>query len=246
MDSSRTDSSRLRAITGIITLSSKLPAAPAHATVASLPTTWAQTISVASGSTGLTLPGMMLDPGWRSGRWISASPVVGPEDIQRRSLQILVRPTAKVRSTPLSSTSESRVPWASKWSRASVNGWPVSAGERLDHRGGEAGRGVDAGADRGAAERQLADAGEHRLRAARRRSGTVAAYPPNSWPSITGVASIRWVRPDFTTPANSVGLGLQRGGQHVERGQQVLDDGAASAATWIDGGEGVVAATGRR
>ena len=58
--------------------------------------TWAQTISVASGSTGLTLPGMMLDPGCRSGRWISASPVVGPEDIQRRSLQILVRPTAMV------------------------------------------------------------------------------------------------------------------------------------------------------
>ena len=103
-----------------------MPAAPA-ATVASLPITWAQTMRVASGSTGLTLPGMMLEPGWRSGRWISARPVVGPLDIQRRSLQILVRPTAIVRSTPLSSTSESRVPWASKWSRASVNGWPVSS-----------------------------------------------------------------------------------------------------------------------
>ena len=30
-----------------------------------------------------------------------------------------------VRSTPLSSTSESRVPCASKWLRASVNSWPV-------------------------------------------------------------------------------------------------------------------------
>ncbi len=81
-------------MTGIITLSSKLPAAPAQATAASLPTTCAQTISVASGRTGLTLPGMMLDPGCRSGRWISARPVVGPDDIHRRSLQILVRPTA--------------------------------------------------------------------------------------------------------------------------------------------------------
>ena len=125
--SSRIDSRRLRAITGSITLSSKLPLAPANVTVASLPITWAQTMSVASGSTGLTLPGMMLEPGWRSGRWISARPVVGPLDIQRRSLQILVRPTAIVRSTPLSSTRESRVPWASKWSRASVNGCPVSS-----------------------------------------------------------------------------------------------------------------------
>ena len=96
----RIDSSRLRAITGICTLSSKLPDAPAHATAASLPITCAHTISVASGRTGLTLPGMMLDPGCRSGRWISASPVVGPEESQRRSLQILVRPTAIVRSTP--------------------------------------------------------------------------------------------------------------------------------------------------
>ena len=95
---------------------------PATTTVVSLPMTCAQTMSVASQTTGLTLPGMMLEPGWRSGRWISASPVVGPDDIQRRSLQILVNPTATVRSTPESSTSESRVPWASKWLRASVKG----------------------------------------------------------------------------------------------------------------------------
>ena len=125
VDSRRIDSSTLRAITGITTLSSKFPLAPATVIAASLPITWAQTIRVASGSTGLTLPGMMLEPGCRSGRWISASPVVGPDDIQRRSLQILVRPTAMVRSTPLSSTRESRVPCASKWLRASVNSCPV-------------------------------------------------------------------------------------------------------------------------
>ena len=45
--------------------------------------------------------------------------------IQRRSLQIFVSPTAYVRRTPLSSTSASRPPWASKWSRASVNASPV-------------------------------------------------------------------------------------------------------------------------
>ena len=36
-------------------------------------------------------------------------------------------------------------------------------GQLVDHRRGEAGRGVDAGADRGAAERQLGDPGQRRL-----------------------------------------------------------------------------------
>ena len=69
----------------------------------------------------------MLDPGCRSGSRISARPVVGPDDIQRRSLQILVSPTAIVRSWPESSTRASWPPCASKWLRASVNGSPVSS-----------------------------------------------------------------------------------------------------------------------
>ena len=114
-------------MTGNITLSSKLPCDPANATVASLPMTWAATIRVASGSTGLTLPGMIDEPGCRSGRWISARPARGPEPIQRMSLQILVSETAMVRSCPDASTSPSRAPCASKWLRASVNGRPVAA-----------------------------------------------------------------------------------------------------------------------
>jgi hypothetical protein len=51
--------------------------------------TWAQTIIVASQITGLTLPGMIDEPGCRSGMWISARPVEGPEDSQRMSLAIL-------------------------------------------------------------------------------------------------------------------------------------------------------------
>ena len=158
----------------------------------------------------------MLDPGCRSGRWISASPVVGPDDIQRRSLQILVRPTAIVRSTPLSSTSESRVPCASKWLRASVNAWPVSRGEHLDHRGREAGRGVDAGADGGAAQRQLADAGEDGLEPL----GGVAdgggvpaellAEHHRGGVHQVGAAGLH-------QSGELLGLGLQRRREHVER-----------------------------
>src|SRR5690625_6998565 len=54
--------------------------------------------------TGLTLPGMIEEPGCRSGIAISPRPVLGPEPIQRRSLQILVTDTAMVRSAPDIST----------------------------------------------------------------------------------------------------------------------------------------------
>ena len=124
--SKRIDSSRLRAITGSITFSSKLPSEPANATAASLPITWATTWWTASGTTGFTFPGMIDEPGCRSGRWISASPQRGPLDIQRRSLAILFRLTATTRHMPLASTRASRAPWASKWSRASVSGRPRS------------------------------------------------------------------------------------------------------------------------
>ena len=129
----------LRAITGSITLSSKLPDAPANAIAASLPITWAQTIRVASGITGLTLPGMMLDPGCRSGRWISASPVVGPLAIQRRSLQIFTSPTAYGAQHAAELDDGVRPPCASKWSRASVNDSPVASLSRWIVRAAKSG-----------------------------------------------------------------------------------------------------------
>ena len=112
-------------ISGICTFSSKAPCAPPQAIAASLPTTFAHTMSTASGITGLTLPGMIEEPGCRSGIAISPRPVFGPEPIQRRSLQIFVRDTAIVRSAPDISTSPSRFDCASKWLRASVSGRPV-------------------------------------------------------------------------------------------------------------------------
>ena len=125
------DSSRLRAITGMNTLSSKLPCDPQKAMAASLPITWAPTWVTASHRTGFTLPGMIDEPGCRSGRWISPRPVLGPLAIQRRSLAILMRPTAAVRTWPDASTSASRDDWAATWSAASVSGRPVRLARRL-------------------------------------------------------------------------------------------------------------------
>ena len=48
--------------------------------------------------TGLTLPGMIDEPGWRAGSLISAKPVRGPDDISSRSSAILARSTASPRS----------------------------------------------------------------------------------------------------------------------------------------------------
>src|SRR6478609_1001918 len=97
---SRMDSSRLAAMTGMPTLSSKAPLVQDQAMAVSLPMTWAQTMIDASQMTGLTLPGMIDEPGWRSGMEISPSPVLGPEPIHRRSLLILVSETAMVRRAP--------------------------------------------------------------------------------------------------------------------------------------------------
>ena len=120
----------------------------------------------------------MLEPGCRSGRWISARPVRRARTTSSagRCRSWSGRPRSCA-AAPESSTSASRAPWASKWLRASVNGRPVASASSAITRGGEARRGVDAGADRGAAERQLARPGAASPRAARCRSarGGVAA-----------------------------------------------------------------------
>ena len=84
------------------------------AMVASLPITCAATITVASGITGLTLPGMMLLPGCNAGNAISPKPANGPLFIQRRSLAIFMRLTATTFSCPESSTPVSWADIASK------------------------------------------------------------------------------------------------------------------------------------
>ena len=43
---------------------------------------------ITSGTTGLTLPGMIDEPGCSAGRLISASPARGPEASRIRSLEI--------------------------------------------------------------------------------------------------------------------------------------------------------------
>ena len=66
--SSWIESVRLRAISGIRTLSSNWPCMPPIVIAVSLPITCAATWRTTSGMTGLTLPGMIDEPFWSSGR----------------------------------------------------------------------------------------------------------------------------------------------------------------------------------
>ena len=93
------DSKMHAAITGSITLSCSCPASAAIVTVRSLPITRKQTWLTTSGMTGLTLPGMIDEPGCIAGRLISCSPARGPEESRRRSLQIFESLIARLLST---------------------------------------------------------------------------------------------------------------------------------------------------
>ena len=64
-------------------------------------------MAVASGITGLTLPGMIEEPGCKASSSISPRPASGPLFIQRRSFAIFITLTAMTFSWPDSCTAAS-------------------------------------------------------------------------------------------------------------------------------------------
>ena len=87
-------------MTGLNTFSSKWPCEPAKVRAALLPNTCTHTIVSASHCVGLTLPGMMDEPGSFSGRDNSPRPERGPEPRKRMSLAILKSEAATVLIAP--------------------------------------------------------------------------------------------------------------------------------------------------
>src|SRR5215510_975986 len=81
----------------------------------------------ASHCVGLTLPGIIDDPGSFSGILSSANPARGPQDINRMSLAILYRDTANVRRLPDNCTSASWAPWTVNLLGAVTKGRPESS-----------------------------------------------------------------------------------------------------------------------
>src|SRR5262245_45607470 len=116
---------RLWIMSGLKTFSSKLPCAPAMVTAVSLPMVCTHTIVMASDWVGLTLPGMMDEPGSLAGRVNSPRPERGPEPSQRMSLAIFIRAQARALSAPLAMTIGSSEASAANLLGAEVNGKPV-------------------------------------------------------------------------------------------------------------------------
>ena len=140
-----------------------------------LPNTCTQTMVSASHWVGLTLPGMIDEPGSFSGSASSPRPERGPEPSRRMSLAILNSAAAAALIAP----------WREhhgvvRGQRLELvgRGDERQAGDRgdpLGHHLGEADRRVEAGADRGAALRQLHQAAAASARCARSPLATCAA-----------------------------------------------------------------------
>ena len=95
-----------------------------------LPKTWMQTWVRASTWVGLTLPGMIEEPGSFSGSDSSPRPERGPEASRRMSLAILNRLAATVLRAPWAKTMASWAASASNLLGAEVNFMPVKAAIR--------------------------------------------------------------------------------------------------------------------
>ena len=199
----------------------------------SFPITCAATWVTTSGMTGFTFPGMIELPFWSSGRKISASPARGPEPMSRRSLAIFVSETATTFSAPEASTRASlrglrleRVRWCRDRE-------PGLLSEEDAHAGRELRVSVQPGAGRGAAERNLPQA---------RQRGV---DPRDPLPDLRRVArellserdgdGIHHVRPPRLHDVVELrGLALQRRGERVERGPEVV--GELVERREVDGG----------
>ena len=173
----RAECRKLLMMIGRMALSSKLPWLPAKATALSSPITWMQTITIASHWVGLTLPGMIDEPGSFSGSSSSPRPQRGPEASQRMSLAIFIKATASPRSAAM--RGDHRVERALRGELVR-RGHERVPGQLRDLGGdlpAEARRRVQPGADGGAAGRELEQTRLGRCGCARARRAAAARSP---------------------------------------------------------------------
>ena len=89
--------------------------------------TWMAIITIASHCVGLTLPGMIDDPGSLSGNFNSARPQRGPEASQRISLATFISATANPRRAACARTMGSSEPCAMNLLGEVTKGFLVSS-----------------------------------------------------------------------------------------------------------------------
>src|SRR5205809_598355 len=197
----------------------------------SLPMTVTPTCMTASGMTGFTFPGIIDEPGWTGGRFSSLRPVWGPEPSHRRSFAILIVDTATARIAPLASTRASWDAWASKWFSATRNFVSVAALIFSTTRPGNSGCALIPVPT--AVPPIASSARAARQDDTRRIPWSIWDwYPENSWPRRIGVASIKWVRPDFTIGSNSFDFFARLSSSSRRAGSRLWSI-SMRAATWI-------------
>ena len=187
-------SSRLWAITGSIVLSSKFPFADENVIVVSFPITWADTCIIISGITGFTFPGIIDDPGCKAGIFKSPNPDTGPLPIHLISFAILKSDTASAFKALDKWTTSSLDPCLVKWFSTSLKGIPIDDWSSLATSAPKL-----SGAFIPVPTAVPPIANFWTLSKEALMSPILSlirsAYPENSWPKLTGVASIKWVLP---------------------------------------------------
>mmetsp|Transcript_6371 Transcript_6371/g.8764 ORF Transcript_6371/g.8764 Transcript_6371/m.8764 type:complete len:221 (-) Transcript_6371:408-1070(-) len=148
---------------------------------------------------------MILEPGSFAGMLISPIPHRGPELRRRTSLATFMREQAIVLSAPEISTSASLAASASNLFGAEVKGYPVMVAICLAMASLhplEVLRPVPTAVPPIASSHKRGRHDSTRLIAL----ATCWAYPPNSCPRVSGVASCQCVRPHFIMSLNSLAL----------------------------------------
>ena len=184
------------------TFSSKFPCDAAIPTATSFPITCTATMVTASHCVGFTLPGIMEEPGSFSGIKISPRPSRGPEASQRTSLAIFIMSQASAFSAPWANTNSSFDVRAWNLFGAVVKQMPVSsetAAATETSKSFGAFRPVPTAVPPSASSRS---GGRDASMSCRSRS-RLARQPEISCENAMGVASCKWVRPDFTIPSFS-------------------------------------------
>ena len=148
------------------------------------------------------MPGMMEEPGSFSGMVISPSPSRGPEARKRMSLAIFIRSAARAFRAPWANTSSSLEVRAWNLLGAVTKSFPVSR-ESAWATPTSKPLGAFSPVPTAVPPRASSFKGGREARSSCRSRSRLVRQPEISWEKVMGVASCKWVRPDFTIPAFS-------------------------------------------
>ena len=168
----------------------------------SLPITWTATIVTCSHCVGLTLPGMMDDPGSFSGMRISPRPSRGPEASQRTSLAIFIISAARAFTAPWANTISSLLVSAWNLFAAVRNSFPVIRATCCATFSSNP-LGAFSPVPTAVPPRASSFSGARESRSSSMPRSTELLHPLISWEKRIGTASCRCVLPDLTTSAFS-------------------------------------------